>query len=513
LRPRSGNWGTSAVGEGSGQNRGRSLVREAVSPRLEENRRRVRERLGYGVTYDVLVKDLEIGGREAFLLGIDGFVDTQVMNQVAMFLLSTEREEIAPLSAGRVERRRLGFIETERTPDFDRAVELVLAGQIALFVEGLEEAILIDARSYPERQVGEPAQEKVVRGPRDGFVETLVRNTALLRRRLRDPSFRAEIFPIGRRSRTDVALVYLADLASPRILENVRQRLHRIEVDGLPMAEKSLEEFLTAERKWWNPFPVVRYTERPDVAAVHLLEGHVVILVDTSPVAMILPASFFHHIQHAEEFHQDVAVGVLFRLARYLALLLAWVGTPLWLALALGREALPEPWRVIGPKQPSTVPLMGQFLIGEGVVELIRMALIHTPTGLTTAMGVIGAVLLGQLAVQVGLFNAEAVLYVTLSALGFFAIPSPEMASAIRLCRLVYLVAAGVGGFTGLGAAFLLTLLLLLLTDSFGLPYLWPLWPPHLPALAHVLFRQPVPAVKRRLPFFRQKDPTRISRD
>ncbi len=495
----------------SGGRGGPQLIPEAVSPRLEDNRRRIRERLGYGITYDVLVKDLEIGGREAFLLGIDGFVDTQVMNQVAMFLLTTEREEISPLSAGKVERRRLGFIETERSTDFERVIHLVLAGQIALFMEGLEEAVLIDARSYPERQVAEPDQEKVVRGPRDGFVETLVRNTALLRRRLRDPSFRAEIFPVGRRSRTDVALVYLADLASPRLLEHIRQKLHRIGVDGLPMAEKSLEEFLTG--KWWNPFPVVRYTERADVAAVHLLEGHVVILVDTSPVAMILPSSFFHHLQHAEEFHQDVTVGIFFRLVRYLALLLAWVGTPLWLALALGREALPEPWRVIGPRQPSAVPLMWQFLLGEGTVELIRMALIHTPTGLTTAMGVIGAVLLGQLAVQVGLFSAEAVLYVTLSALGFFAIPSPEMASAVRLCRIVYLVVAGVWGLPGLGVAFLFTLLLLVLTDSFGLPYLWPLWPPHLPALAHMLFRQPVPSIKRRLPFFRQRDPTRMSGD
>lgn len=278
----------------------------------------------------------------------------------------------------------------------------------------------------------------------------------------------------------------------------MRRRVQRVHVDAIPMAEKSLEEFITPRKKWWNPFPVVRYTERPDIAAVHLLEGHVLVLVDTSPVALILPVTFFHHVQHAEEFHQDVLVSIFFRFMRFAALALAWFVTPVWVALAMSHDLLPKALEFIGPKKPAEVPLFLQFILGEAGIELIRMALIHTPSGLTTSMGIIGAVLLGEMAVKVGLFSPEAVLYVTLSALGFFAIPSHELAAAVRLWRLVLLVLAGVWRLPGVAAGLVLNFLLLLRTDSFGGPYLWPLIPFNARAFWHVVLRQPVPAATRR---------------
>lgn len=485
------------------------VPKRPVSRRIEANRTRIEEELGFGISFDVVIKELKVAGKDAFLLAIDGFINTLVMTNVTHFLLRTRPEEIGPLTAEKLDIRRIGYIETEREGDLDKVVERVLSGFIALFVDGEDEAILIEARTYPGRQPEEPELEKVLRGPRDGFTETLIFNTALVRRRLRDPNLRTEVLPVGRRSRTDVAMVYIRDVANERFVSEIRDLIKRIKVDGLPMAEKALEEFLTGRKKWWNPFPVVRYTERPDIAATHLLEGHVVLMVDTSPVAMILPVTFFHHVQHAEEFHQDVTVGIFFRLVRYLALLIAWIGTPVWVALALSHDILPQSLELIGPKDPGRVPLFLQFILGELGVELIRMALIHTPTGLSTSLGIIGAILLGELATKVGLFSSEAVLYVALSALGFFAIPSHELAAAVRLMRLGMLVLVGVWKLPGLFIGLLLNFLLLLRTQSFGVPYLWPLIPFNGPALLHVLIRLPQPLITRRPSFTRPNDPSR----
>ncbi len=489
--------------------RARTAPRRPISRRLEDNREAVERELGFGVSFDVIVKDLTVAGRDAFLLAIDGFVNTLVMTEVIHFLQRTRREDLVPLTAEKLDARRIGYIETDTTDDLDLVIERVLSGFIALFVDGQEECVLVEARVYPGRQPEEPELEKVLRGPRDGFTETLLFNTALVRRRLRDPKLRAEVIPVGRRSRTDVALLYIEDVTNPHLVADIRERVRQIRVDGLPMAEKTLEEFLTGRRKWWNPFPVVRYSERPDVVASHLLEGHVVLLVDTSPVAMILPVTFFHHVQHAEEFHQDVVIGVFFRLVRFLAVLLAWVGTPLWVALALSHDLLPKSWSFIGPKEPAEVPLFLQFIFGELGVELIRMALIHTPSALATSMGIIGAILLGELATRVGLFTPEAVLYVALSALGFFAIPSHELAAAVRLMRLLLLVIAGIWRLPGVLLGLVLNFLLLLQTRSFGVPYLWPLVPFDGPALLHVLFRQPQPAIAVRPSILRPRERAR----
>ncbi len=486
-----------------------ALQGSKVSSRLEENRSFIEKELGFGVSFDVIIKEVSFGGKEAFMLAIDGFFQAQVMTELTLYLLRSRREDLVPHTTEKLLTRRIGYLETQTETDLDKVVERVLSGFTALFVDGESEAILIEARTYPGRMPEDPELEKVLRGPRDGFTETLLVNTTLIRRRLRDPRLRTEVIPVGRRSRTDVAVLYIEDIANPGLVEKIRQGLKDIVVDGLPMAEKSLEEFLTGRKKWWNPFPVVRYTERPDIVAVHLLEDHVVVISDTSPVAMILPATFFHHIQHAEEFHQDVVVGVFFRIIRSIAVLLAWIGTPLYVALALSHDMLPKSLEFIGPREDAKVPLFLQFIFGELGVELIRMALIHTPTALATSLGVIGAILLGQLAVQVGLFTNEAILYVALSALGFFAIPSAELGAAIRLMRLGLLVMAGIWRLPGVALGIVLNFLLLLRTKSFGLPYLWPFIPYNPKALVHVLVRQPIPVIQERAGVLRPIDPTR----
>ena len=274
---------------------------------------------------------------------------------------------------------------------------------IAVFVEGYEEALIVDVRSYPGRQPSEPDTEKVVRGSRDGYVENIIVNTALTRRRIRDRRLRFEIFRIGERSKTDISIAYIDDVANPSLIEVIKKELKNIKIDGLTMADKAIEEFLV--KQGYNPYPLVRYTERADVAATHLLEGHVLIFVDTSPSVIITPTTYFHHLQHAEEYRQSPAVGTFVRWTRFIGVLASLFLLPLWYLFVLDPSLLPEVIKYVGPQEQTNIPMIVQLLIADIGVEMFRIAAIHTPTPLSTAMGLIAAVLIGQIAIDVGLFH------------------------------------------------------------------------------------------------------------
>ncbi|MDI6823237.1 MAG: spore germination protein [Bacillota bacterium] len=468
---------------------------QRLARKLEDNLKVLEGELGVGVSFDILARRLNIAGRDAALLGVDGLVNDAVLTNILRTMLRLKREDLTPDAMRSLFQEGIPHIEVNAVTTHGAVIDQVLSGPVVLLVDGLDTAFAIDVRTYPARSPQEPQLERVLRGSRDGFVETLVFNTALIRRRIRDPRLRVERFQVGRRSKTDVVLVYLQDVANPKLVAQVRDQLKEIQVDAIPMAEKSVEEYLQSRpAQWWNPFPLVRYTERPDVAAVHLFEGHLVILVDTSPSAMILPVTFFHHIQHAEEYREDVSVGTYLRLIRFLGIMLAWVGPPLWVALVLSKDLLPPAWQFLGPKKPGTVPLPLQFFIGEMVLDLVRLALIHTPEPVSTALGFIGTVLLGQIAAEVGLLASETVLYVALAALGGFATPSMEFAMAVRLMRLLLLAATAFFRIWGVAVLFFLQFVFLGFTRSFGVPYLWPLIPPDWGAFKAVTLRLPTPA-------------------
>jgi len=479
-----------------------------LSRDLEENLEFFRRTLGIGESFDVIERNLEIAGRRAALVFVDGLAKDEVMTMVLRDMLAARRGEAAPVALEALFRRHLPYIEVSRSSDTAEIVTLVLSGPLVFLLDGFDEALIIDARTYPAREPQEPELERVLRGSRDGLVETIVFNTALIRRRIRDPNFRVELLQVGDRSRTDVALMYIKDIANPDLVADVRGRLEGIDVESIPMAEKTVEEFLLqGSRTWWNPFPKVRYTERPDVAAAHLFEGHVVIAVDTSPSVIILPVTLFHHLQHAEEYREDVAVGAYFRLIRLLAVFVSWVGLPLWLALVHDLDLLPPQLGFLGPKEPGLVPLGLQFVLAEVGIDIIRLALIHVPSALATSLGFIGAIILGEVAVEVGLFANETILYVALAALGGFATPSLEFSLAVRLSRIALLVLAALFGLVGLGVGLVLQTILLLFTRSFGVPYLWPLVPLNRGALMAALIRKPVPLRSARPSILRTQAP------
>lgn len=467
-------------------------MKQEIEKKLSRNIDYLNKRLDLGAeNFDVILKELVIGGKKAALLFVDGFTNNELSTLILRTLLTAKREEIIPGTLDKLLREIIPFVEITPVDDLEEAIRETLAGPMALFIDGEKRALLIDTREYPVRAPEEPDIEKITRGSRDGFVETMIFNITLIRRRIMDPQLRVEAIKAGRRSVSDVAIVYIKDIARLELVEQIRKRIKKIDIDALPMAEKSVEEFIT--RSYWNPFPEVRYTERPDVAATHLMEGHVIIITDTSPSVMIAPVTFFHHLQHAEEYRHDPITGTYIRWVRVLGIFLSFILIPLWLLLAMEPRYLPEALKFIGPKDQASVPLYLQFIFAHFGLDLIRMASIHTPSPFATALGLVGAVLIGQIAVEVGFFVPEVLLYTGLVAIGVFSTPSWELSMANRVVLLVLILLTGLLRLPGLLLGIALVLARLLTTRSFGFPYLWPLIPLDLKALLSIIIRRPIP--------------------
>jgi stage V sporulation protein AF len=475
-----------------------------LSRKLLHNLDFLQAQLGVGVTFDVVVREFSIGGKDAAMVFLDGFIKDTLAADIMRRLQQVQRAEIVPRVVGKLVAEQIAHIEVEVVASTEDLVEQVLAGQLGLLIDGETTAVVIDVRTYPSRSIEEPDLERVTRGSRDGFVETLVFNTALIRRRVRDSGLRFEMLKVGARSKTDVVIAYISDLADAQRVSLLKARIQATKVDALVMGAKSLEELLFPRSL--NPLPQVRFTERPDVVAAHLYEGHIIILTDTTPMAMIVPVTLFHFTQHAEEYLQAPAVGTYLRWVRSLALFLALFLTPLWLALFQQKQSLPQFLHFIGPRQSSTVPVALQFLILEVGLDLIRMALIHTPGSLATSLGIVGAILLGDLAVQVGLFVPETILYTAVVAICSFAIPSIEFSLAIRLFRYFLLLAAAFFRLPGLLVGSVVVLVFIAQTNSLGVPYMWPLLPLAGGPLLRLVIRYPVPQVRYRPIFAGGKD-------
>ncbi|WP_078382677.1 spore germination protein [Sutcliffiella halmapala] len=467
----------------------------------------LKERLAVDKSFDLIFLDLYYAGRKVGLFLVDGFGKDEIMLFLMKFLSELEPEQLEENPLEKLLQTYIPYVELEKTDDLEQVVDQVLAGPTAIVVEGLQEVILIDSRTYPVRGPEEPDMERVVRGSRDGFVETIVFNCALIRRRVRDRSLRMEYLQVGRRSKTDISLCYLEEIADPHIVQEIKQALEKIDTDGLPMAEKTLEEFVGGRH--WNPYPTVRYTERPDTAAAHLYEGHVLVIVDGSPSVIITPCTFWHHLQHAEEYRNKPLVGAYLRWVRFLAVWASLFILPLWYLFAQNPQLLPGVLSYIGPSEIGTVPLIAQILIIEVGMDMLRMAAIHTPTSLGTALGLVAAILIGDVAVKVGLFVPEIILYLAIAAIGTFSTPSYELSLANRLYRIALLLLTALFGVPGFMIGLVLFILVLLAMKSFNVPYMWPFIPFNYRAFRDVLIRAPIPLKNRRPTILHPEDPDR----
>ncbi|PAD22107.1 spore germination protein [Terribacillus saccharophilus] len=487
------------------------MASEQITPipaKVDDVNEYMKERVGVGVSFDVGHRTLIILKKKVEIYYTTGLADAEVVQRVLSKLMSINDDERNTNKVSEIIENRLVHMQVKRTESIDDCVDQFLSGLIVVFIDGCEFAFVVDTRSYPGRQPEEPDTEKVIRGPRDGYTENIIINTALTRRRIRDERLRLEMMQVGERSKTDICIAYIEDVADPNLVKLIKKELKEIEIDGLPMSDKSVEEYLVKQGN--RPFPLVRYTERPDIGAVHLFEGHVLIIVDTSPSVIITPATYFSHLQHAEEYRESPAPGTFIRWVRLTGIFVSLFLLPFWYLITVHPELLPQSIDFIGPnKDDGHIPLFLQILLADLGIEFLRLAAIHTPTPLSTAMGLIAAILIGEIAINVGLFTPEVILYVAVSAVGSFVTPSFELSVSNKITRLFFLVATAIFGVPGFVISITLAILILVGTKSLNTPYMWPFIPFNMKALLEIAYRTPVPLTKYRPSITNSPDKTR----
>lgn len=445
-------------------------------------------------SFDLITRDLYLGETKAYWIGINGFCRNELLLKIISDLqdLQFSKDEVIR-NLPKYMSAKIGYIQTEQVTDCNAIIKNVLSGASVLLVDGFDMAIVLDTRTYPTRSIEEPDSERVTRGAKDGFVETLVFNTALIRRRIRNPQLTFEIKTIGKDSKTDVAIGYVGGIADAKILKQLQTCLDSLDISALTMGAKSLEELLIP-KKWYHPLPQVRFTERPDVACSYLLEGYICILVDNSPTVMIFPCNIFQFTQNPDDYYQNPAVGNYFRLMRFGCILLSLFLMPLFLLLGLNAEALPKEIQVITTKGMSDTALIVYVLVIELGLDLFKYSSGLAPSGYSQSLGLIGGLLIGEIAIDLKWLSIEALFYGAATLLTTISITSKELSDAIRLYRLFLVLATAFFDIWGFGIATLLILLSAATTKTFGgKSYLWPLIPFRFHALCTLLFRYPTP--------------------
>ena len=414
---------------------------------LEENVAYMNEVLPVKESFDLVQRDIVIGGKKSSFFFIDGFTKDDTMLKIMTSFFSVTEEKM-PDSATEFSRLLVPYVEVDTLSEFDGIIKNLLSGTTCLFVDGYEACIVIDCRTYPARGVDEPYNDKSLRGPRDGFVETIVFNTALMRRRIRDPHLIMKMTEIGESSRTDVAICYMDDRVDQELLKNLNSRLEKIHVDALRMTQQTLAEELF-KRKWFNPFPKFKFTERPDTAASCLLEGKVVILVDNSPSAMILPTSILDMIEEANDYYFPTITNVYLKMSRALITIATVFVTSLFLLFMQNLEWLPEVFAFVAIKDTVNIPLIFQLLILELAIDGLRLAAMNTPSMLSTPLSVIAGIVMGEFSVRSGWFNSEVMLYMAFVAVANYTQPNFELGYALKFMRLLLLVLTAMFNWIG----------------------------------------------------------------
>jgi len=363
--------------------------------------------------------------------------------------------------------------EIKQETNVDTLLEEVYAGFLLLYLDD-EKIYLIDAKLYPNRSIEEPVTEKTIRGSRDGFSESINTNIGLIRRRLKNSDLVAKPYLISEKGKTSVVVCYLKSLVDQELIERIENELNKIEVQSLIMTDRALEELLFKQR--YTPFPLVRYTERPDVAAISLMHGKIVIMVDTSASVIITPITLFDHTKHVEEFRQSPIVGTFTRLLRIFAILLSLFLIPLWMCLVDNSE-ITNSLQITVSQDNLQIGIALQIVIVQLILEIVRIASIHTPTTLQTGISLISAIILGQVAMELGLFLPEVLLLCAISQICGFATPSYELSMAMKLCNIFLIIIVALFGKTGFIISTLALFLYLVSLKVWSVPYLSPICP------------------------------------
>ena len=470
-----------------------------LSDKYEDNVRRMDETFSVDDNFDLIKKVLRVGSDELTLYYIDGFVKDGSMTKIFIYLLGLkglENKNATDFMCG-----HMPYVEAEVTSDGEAITRSLLSGATVMLGSTFGgEVMIVDARAYPARDTAEPEGDLVMRGARDGFVETMIFNTALIRRRIRHPALTMQYLSVGDASRTDLCICYMKDRADLDYVEALKKKIKAIRVDALPMGQESLMECLI-RRQWYNPFPKIRTTERPDTAAAQLLEGSVLIVCDNSPQVMVLPTSMFDFLQETNDYYFPPLTGTYIRITRQIIFWLALFFTPFWYLMVKNPDIVPGFLSFMQPEQTGKIPIIAQLLLVEFLIDGLRMASLNTPNMLSNSLSVVGGLILGDFAVSIGWLIPEVILYMAFVAIANFTQRSYELGYAVKFLRILLLIFTAlfdVWGFVG-GVA----LIVILLATNRGIngrrSYLYPLVPFKRKALWSLLtrIRKPLPPLHK----------------
>lgn len=443
---------------------------------IDDNIQMINELLKVRESFDLLYRVIDVGDHRLCFYFIDGLSKDEIMEKIMEFFYKMKPEDF-PSDAYGFSKRYLPYGEVDLIKDTDALIKYVLSGVPCLFIDGYREGLAVDFRTYPARSVDEPEKDKVMRGSRDGFVETLVFNTALIRRRIRDPQLTMEMFTVGHASKTDVVVSYMGQRVDKRVLTEIKQRIEKIDIDSLTMNGESLAECLY-QHKWYNPFPKFKFSERPDAASAAILEGNIVILVDNSPAAIIVPTSVFDIIEDADDYYFPPITGTYLRLSRFVIDVAAVIFTPLFLLLMQHPQWIPKGFEFIYITDPINIPILWQFLLLEFAVDGMRLASLNTPSMLSTPLSVVAGIVLGDFTVSSGWFNAEIMLYMAFVAVANYTQSSFELGYALKFMRIITLILTGYFGLIGFVVGLLITGIAIIRNKTLsGRSYIYPLIP------------------------------------
>ncbi len=463
-----------------------------LSSSLEKNIEQIQSVFPIPQSFDIVTRRLFLGETKAYWIGINGFCRVELLQQIfsdlqnPIYMKDNRIEDIE-----RYMNAKIGYAQASLSGSWEDIISNILSGPSALFIDGFAQAIMIDVRTYPARSVSEPDTERVTLGARDGFVETMLFNTNLIRRRIRSPRLTFEMQSIGAESKTDVAIAYLDNNVNHEFLAQLKQSLTGLSVTSLTMGAKSLEELLVKKR-WFHPLPCMHYTERPDVACSFLMEGHIVVIVDNSPSVLILPCTVFQFMQSPEDYYKSPVVGTYFRLIRFLCIPVSLILMPLFLLLTVYFPEFSEKWEILSTESLPGPTIIFYIFAVEFLLDLFKYSASVSSSRFSGSLSIIGGLIIGDIAVELNWASVEILFYAAVTLLTSLSLASIEFSDALRVYRLFLVITTALFGLWGFLGGLALVLLSVITTPTVGgMSYFWPLYPFQWKALCTLLLRYP----------------------
>ena len=463
-----------------------------LSGDFEKDEISIEKAIGFGRSYDLKKRTVGADGARTVIYYLEGFQNGKVMADVLRGLTNiVQHEWQGSLRYEEPDLFSLPALDIGRISSEKEVIANVTSGKAIVLSESKPFEILsIDARTYPSRTTSEPENDRVMRGARDGFVEVLISNITLIRRRIRDPELTVRHVTAGKKTKTDLAVVYMSGKADSDYAEKIIGKLEELETSSLVLGHQSVIETLIRE-KWYDPFPKIRATERPDAASAALLEGNILILCDNSPEALILPTSVFDFLQVTDDYYFPPLTGSYLRLLRHVIFALTVYLIPVWYLLLEHSEILPPRLAFIVPSDPGDLPILLQLILTEFTIDGLKLASLNTPNMLSGSLSIVGGLLLGDFAVQVGWLCPDVILYMAFVAIANFTQTSFELGYAFKYLRIITLLLTAAFDVYGLAAGAAIHVILLFANNTLASEkgYVFPLVPFCRKALMRLLFR------------------------